>query len=438
MIVDWIGRLIRWNEVIVNDYISFIPHWIKLYYLVFCETTIFLLLIELIMRFLLRLIAVLNNYGLHHASLNSVHKPNLLIKIYILYYSISKFIFNVRKIIPDLWGEYKFPKLNQNLYDSLADRGFLGAVSNLFISAWIPSKRMISSIIIVLYFYYKGEIEWLFNINLYEITFNEVDSVTGLLTKLIALATTGLLVVVTWRNLSLKGRQMRAINKANQNYTENLVEIHRRLLPIASMIVYKATLNLEIVLKNKDRILNQQLKNITPYIKYVNGNFICGEELDSFRQNALDYINVDEIKEIDELFLILEKAKKENLMVNFNLFFVLDYDMRTFDFEFAHKDYMKKVSFVRSSFIKQIQMTEYQKNLFKNMNLSNEDESYKTYYKEKLAEFYKENEKKFNTDIINSVEMIVQLRKYAIACNKVLNMKSSKVDGWLRSIADRD
>lgn len=72
------------------------------------------------------------------------------------------------------------------------------------------------------------------------------------------------------------------------------------------------------------------------------------------------------------------------------------------------------------------------------MNLSNEDESYKTYYKEKLAEFYKENEKKFNTDIINSVEMIVQLRKYAIACNKVLNMKSSKVDGWLRSIADRD
>lgn len=135
-------------------------------------------------------------------------------------------------------------------------------------------------------------------------------SVTGLLTKLIALATTGLLVVVTWRNLSLKGRQMRAINKANQNYTENLVEIHRRLLPIASMIVYKATLNLEIVLKNKDRILNQQLKNITPYIKYVNGNFICGEELDSFRQNALDYINVDEIKEIDELFLILEKAKK--------------------------------------------------------------------------------------------------------------------------------
>lgn len=52
-------------------------------------------------------------------------------------------------------------------------------------------------------------------------------------------------------------------------------------------------------------------------------------------------------------------------MVNFNLFFVLDYDMRTFDFEFAHKDYMKKVSFVRSSFKKQIQMTEYQKNYLK-------------------------------------------------------------------------
>lgn len=439
MIHTWIQAVINWDKDYVHNHFSFIPDLIKYYFLCYIEVTVLLTAIDFVIILILFMTIHVNVWWYYKLSGLSINKPRALIKICKIYYDAQKFRFFIHKIRPNLLGMGK-KRGNEKptLYDYLTGSSLLEFICGFVIGMLTPSKRMLLSILMVMFLFYNVSLDWLFKIDFSKLTFDDIDKFTGLLTKIVAIVTTVILLLVTWRNMSVKGKQIRAVNKANQSFLEKVTEIHRELLPIVSSIVYKATKNLETVSRQKSYLLNHYLKNIYPHVSYDNGKIIWKDDFNFFHSKQYTLVQIDELKELETLFAILEKAKEDKQINYLRTFISYDYAMGAFDFSVADKEDMGTTLFAKAELDKLLHKTERSEIIFSDIQQEDKRSLNKLYYENELLTTYKDFEKTLNSIIIEAADTIVQLQKYREACSKLLSLKSSKIGDWLRHFAGKD
>ncbi|GMX64013.1 hypothetical protein Elgi_04590 [Paenibacillus elgii] len=184
--------------------------------------------------------------------------------------------------------------------------------------------------------------------------------------------------------------------------------------------------------------MNHYLKNIYPHVSYDNGKIVWKDDFNFFHSNPYRLVQIDELKELETLFAVLEKAKEDKQINYLRTFISYDYAMGAFDFSAADKEDMGTTLFAKAELDKLLRKTERSEIIFSDIQQEDKRSADKLYYEKELLTAYKDFEKTLNSVIIEAADMIVQLHRYKEACNKLLSLKSSRIGNWLRHFAGKD